>query len=294
MSAAPTARQPAAPSPSGPSGARPEATSPTARVSPYRRRRLAPPLRRYAPPAAVIVGVLVVWQLCVSLGHVDPTILPGPRLIVASTWDDRVNLWPAITTTTEESVLGLLLALAVAFVAGVAIDWSRVVRGSLYPLIVASQTLPIIALAPLVVIWFGFGMFPKIVLVALFSFFPIAVGLVQGLGSADPDAINLARTMRATKLQLLVRVRLPGALPQLFTGLKISVTYAFTSAIVAEFVGATQGIGVYMTSAGTAAPARTDLVLGATLVTAVLTVALFVVVGVAQRLAMPWRARGRA
>jgi ABC-type nitrate/sulfonate/bicarbonate transport system permease component len=159
---------------------------------------------------------------------------------------------------------------------------------------VASQTLPIITLAPLMVIWFGFGLLPKVLLVGFFSFFPITVGLVAGLGSADPDAVNLLRTMRAGTVQILLRVRLPGALPQVFTGLKISVTYAFASAVVAEFVGATKGIGVYMTSVSTAAPVRTDLELGATFVVSILTIALFVIVTLIQRAAMPWRPRERA
>jgi ABC-type nitrate/sulfonate/bicarbonate transport system permease component len=117
---------------------------------------------------------------------------------------------------------------------------------------------------------------------------------VQGLASIDPQTVALLRTMRAGRLQLL-RLRLPGALPQMFTGLRISVTYAFTSAIVAEFVGATQGIGVYMNAARGAAPSQTDLIVGATVVTAVLTIALFALVGLLQRLAMPWQAgRGQA
>jgi ABC-type nitrate/sulfonate/bicarbonate transport system permease component len=245
--------------------------------------------RRLAPPALVFVALLVVWQAVTALARISPTVLPGPRLIAASTFDDRANLWPAVTTTTEETMLGLVLAVGVALVIGTTIHLSRPARGSLYPLIVASQTLPIITLAPLMVIWFGFGLLPKILLVGFFSFFPITVGLVNGLGSVDVDAVNLLRTMRATRAQVLLRVSLPGALPQLFTGLKISVTYAFASAVVAEFVGATQGIGVYMTSVSTAAPVRTDLELGATFVVSILTIALFVLVSVVQRLVMPWR-----
>ena len=243
------------------------------------------------PPLGLLVAFFAAWQLVVSLAGTDPAVLPGPRLIVASTFDDRAALWPSITTTTEEAVLGLLVAIAVAVILAVAIDWSRAVRGSVYPLVVASQTLPIIALAPLVALWFGFGLAPKVWLVALFSFFPIVVGLVQGLGSADRQAVDLLRTMGASQLQLLIQVRLPGAIPQFFTGLKIAVTYAFTSAIVAEFVGGQQGLGVYMQNARNTAPVRTDLVLGATLVTALLTVVLFLLVGVAQRLSMPWRPR---
>ena len=152
---------------------------------------------------------------------------------------------------------------------------------------VASQTLPIIALAPLVVIWFGFGQTPKIVLVALFTFFSIAVGLLQGLASADHDTMSLLRTLGASRLQLLLHARLPSAVPQFFTGLRIAVTYSYVSAIVAEFVGAQQGLGVYMTTAKNAF--RTDLVFGAVLVTALLTLALYAIVALAERLAMPWR-----
>ncbi len=240
---------------------------------------------------AVLAACLAVWQLFVSVRHVSPLVLPGPDLIVRSTWNDRVDIWPAIGVTTEEALLGMALAIVVAVVVAIAIDSFRPIRGSLYPLIVASQTVPIIALAPLVVVWWGFGILPKVVLVALFSFFPISVGLVQGLASADPDAMNLLRTMRANRFQLLWRVRLPSALPQFFTGLKISVTYAYSAAIVAEFLGAQQGLGVYMTTAARAAPMRTDLVLGAVFVIAFLTIALFAVVGVVERLAMPWTPR---
>jgi ABC-type nitrate/sulfonate/bicarbonate transport system permease component len=267
-----------------------------AQVAPARRSSFSTLLvskpRAFLPPAVVLAAVVAGWQLVTTLGHIDPTVLPGPRLVVTSTWDQRRDLSPAVTTTTEEAVVGLLLALVIAFAVGVAIDGWRTVRRSLYPLVVASQTLPIIALAPLVVIWFGFGLDPKIVLVALFSFFPITVGLVQGLGSVDADTVALARTMRATRWQLLTRIKLPAALPQVFTGVRISVTYAFTSAIVAEFVGATQGLGVFMDDARGSAPTETDLVFGATVVVAILTIALFVLVGVVQRLAMPWRPPG--
>lgn len=252
---------------------------------PRRRSRVA---ARLLPPAAVLLGLACIWQLVTWAANIAPTVLPGPILVARSTFDDRANLAPAVWVTTQETLLGLVVAVAVAVSIAVVIDGSRRTRAGLYPLIVGSQTLPIITLAPLVVIWFGFGMLPKVLLVAFFSFFPITVGLVQGLAAADRDAVNLARTLRASRLQLLLKVRLPGALPQLFTGLKISVTYAYTSAVVAEFVGATKGIGVYMTSVSTAAPVRTDLELGATFVVAVLTVALFLLVGLLQRLAMPW------
>ena len=243
-----------------------------------------PPLQRFLSPPAWPYG---------NWWSAPTTSTPScrPVVIARSTWDDRVDIWPAIGVTTEEAVLGMAVAIAVAVLITVSIDTFRSVRGSLYPVIVASQTVPIIALAPLVLVWWGFGLLPKVVLVALFSFFPITVGLVQGLGSADPDAINLLRTMRAGRWQLLRRVRLPNALPQFFTGLEISVTYAYSAAIVAEFVGGMQGLGVYMTQAIHDAPVRMDLVLGAVFVIALLTIALFALVGVVQRVAMPWKPR---
>jgi ABC-type nitrate/sulfonate/bicarbonate transport system permease component len=248
-------------------------------------RTIAPALRRAWPPILVLVVLVVVWQL-VGSGH-SYASLPTPSLVVKSTWQDRSNLWPAAWTTTKEAVIGVLVAIVVALVLAVAIDWSRGIRRSLYPLMVGSQTLPIIVLAPLTIIWFGFGPLPKIALVALFTFFAVAVGLTQGLAAADADAMNLLRTMGASRLQLLLRVRLPTAIPQFFTGLKVAITYSYVSAIVAELVGAQQGLGVYMTTAKNAL--RYDLVFGAVLVTALLTLALFAIVAVFERLAMPWR-----
>src|ERR1700761_755154 len=162
-------------------------------------------VRAWLPPVLLLIALVALWQLWVSAGHLDPQLVPGPWLVVWSTWDDQANIWPAIGTTTEEAVLGLLAATAAAFVIAVAIDTWVPVRRGLYPLIIASQTIPMIALAPLVLIWWGFGLVPKVVLVALFSFFPIAVGLIQGLASADAEALNLLRTMRASRLALLLR-----------------------------------------------------------------------------------------
>jgi ABC-type nitrate/sulfonate/bicarbonate transport system permease component len=238
-------------------------------------------------PALILVVCVVGWDLATRVLDVSSRVLPAPGLVARSTWDDRSSLWPAIETTTKEAVFGIGVAVVVAVVLAIAIDWSPRVRRGVYPLMVASQTLPIIALAPLVVIWFGFGTTPKVVLVALFTFFSIAVGLVQGLASVEHDTMSLLRTMGATRRQLLLHARLPSAVPQFFTGLKIAITYSYVSAIVAEFVGAQQGLGVYMTTSKNAF--RTDLVFGAVLVTAALTLLLFGVVVLLERLATPWR-----
>lgn len=239
------------------------------------------------PPALVLVGLVVLWWAAVAVFEPGDDVLPGPGIVVSSTWEDRAQLWPAMVETSKVALLGIALAIVVAVILAIAIDWSRTVRRSIYPLMVASQTLPIITLAPLVIIWFGFGAGPKIGLVGLFTFFAVAVGLVQGLASADPDASSLLRTMGASRRQLLLRVRLPSAIPQFFTGLKVAVTYSYVAAIVAELVGAQQGLGVYMTAAKSAF--RTDLVFGAVVVTSGLTLLLFLLVIVLERLVMPWR-----
>ena len=239
------------------------------------------------PPALVLAGIVVLWALAVRVFDVDPGVFPAPDEVVSATWEDRASLWPAIVATTKVALLGTALAVVVAVLLALAVDWSPTVRRSVYPLMVASQTIPIIALAPLVIIWFGFGSAPKVALVALFTFFAIAVGVVQGLASADPDASDLLRTMGASRLDVLRRVRIPSAIPSFFTGLKVAATYAFVATIVAEFVGAEQGLGVYLTASKNAL--RTDLVFGATLVTALLTLGLFAVVALLEKAAMPWR-----
>jgi ABC-type nitrate/sulfonate/bicarbonate transport system permease component len=243
-------------------------------------------LRSAWPPALVAALLIVAWDVAANAAHASRS-LPGPGLVVSASWGDRSDLAPAMWATTKEALLGITLAVLCAVVLAVAIDWSRTARRSLYPLMVASQTIPLIALAPLVIIWFGFGPGPKIALVALWTFFAVAVGTVQGLGSADPDAMNLLRTMGASRAQILWHVRLPGALPQFFTGLKVSITFAYVAAIFAEYVGATQGLGYYMSVANQFGNA--DLVFGAVIVSALLTLILFALVAALERAVLRWR-----
>ncbi len=232
---------------------------------------------------------MLAWDLIANAVH-ESLSLPGPWYVVSNTWSDRADLWPAIWTTTREALLGIAVAVVCAVVLAVAVDWSRAVRRSIYPLMVVSQTIPLIALAPLVIIWFGFGSAPKVALVALFTFFAIAVGTIQGLRSTDAETMDLLRTMGASRWQLLWRVRLPSALPQFFTGLKVAVTFAYVAAIFAEYVGATQGLGYYMKTANSYF--NTDLVFGAVIVTALLTLILFGLVSALERAVIRWRPRG--
>ena len=237
-------------------------------------------------PVLVILTLFLVWELWVRWKDVSPTILPTPTDIAEATWRDRANIWGHTWVTLQTVALGFSLALFFAVVIGVVTDSFGSVRRSIYPVIVASQTLPIVAIAPLVVIWFGFDIKSHAFVVALYNFFPITVGLSQGLASTNPDAMNLLRTMGAGRLRLLLRVRFPSALPQLFTGIRVSVSFAVAAAVIAQFVGAVKGLGIYMLIMKNSL--RTDLVFGAVAVTATATLLLFGVVVILQRVIMPW------
>ncbi|HEY1778735.1 MAG TPA: ABC transporter permease [Solirubrobacteraceae bacterium] len=246
--------------------------------------------RKAWPPALALVVLVAAWDLAANAAHASLS-LPGPWLVARASWADRADLSSAMWTTTQEALLGIALAIASAVALAILIDWSRTARRTLYPLMILSQTIPLIALAPLVVIWFGFGQAPKVALVALFTFFAISVGMIQGLDSADVDTMNLLRTMGASRAQILWRVRLPSALPQFFTGLKIGVTFSYVAAIFAEYVGAYGGLGYYMSVASHAF--NTDLVFGAMILTAVLTLILFALVTALERVVIRWRPRAQ-
>ncbi len=176
------------------------------------------------------------------------------------------------------------------------IDASAHLRRALLPVLVTTQTLPIVAIAPLMVLWFGFGLTPKVLIVALVTFFPITVAFAEGFASAEPGAEALLRSMGASRARVFRSVRFPASLPFFFAGLRIAITYAVVAAIFAEYAGASEGLGIYMQNAKNSF--RTDLVLAAVLVSALLTLALFALTYALERVAIPWyrlsRRSGRA
>jgi ABC-type nitrate/sulfonate/bicarbonate transport system permease component len=246
-------------------------------------------LRRFAGfgPAFVLAVVLIAcWELYVRAAQVSVRILPAPSAIVQALF----NNWNVISVNTIqtllETVIGMVLATLFGLLMAILLDISPLTRRAIYPLLIISQTIPIVALAPLLLIWMGFGLEPKVIVVILYCFFPIAVACADGLSSAEPEMLNLLRSMRATRWQTLWLVRLPGAMPAFFSGLRIAVTYSMTGAIVGEFVGAYQGLGIFMvTSANSGA---IDLVFAAILVTALLSLLLFGLVSLMERIALPW------
>jgi ABC-type nitrate/sulfonate/bicarbonate transport system permease component len=238
------------------------------------------------PPLA-IVGLLVAgWQLYANLSGIGNDVLPPPSRVLSVTWDNRGDLWANTLPTLRATLLGFALSLAVGFVLAVLIDASPVLRRALMPLLVTTQTLPIVAIAPLMVLWFGFGLTPKVLLVALVTFFPITVSLAEGFAASEPEAEALLRSMGAGRARVFRSVRFPSSLPFFFAGLRIAITYAVVAAIFAEYAGATEGLGIYMQNAKNSF--RTDLVLAAVLVSAVLTLALFALTYLVERIAIPW------
>src|SRR5690606_31477644 len=204
--------------------------------------------------------------------------------------DHRSALFENTLPTLAATLLGFACSLAVAFVLSVLIDVFKPLRRALMPVLVISQTLPLIAIAPLVVLWFGFGLAPKIMLVALVTFFPMLVALAQGYEATDADIQSLLASMGASRLKIFRLARLPSALPYFFAGLRISITYAVVGAIFAEYAGAAKGLGIYILNAKH--NFRPDLVLSAVMISASLTMVLVWLTHLVQRLVMPWQRLG--
>ncbi len=247
---------------------------------------------RYGPPLAVVAALVAAWELYVDASGVDPVVLPAPSRIVGALLDYRDLALTHALPTLLETLVGFGASVAAAVAVAVVMDRLPPVRRALYPLLVASQTVPILAVAPLMIIWFGFGLLPKVLVIVLVTFFPIVVALLDGFASTDPDAADLLRTMGADDGQIFRKVRLPTALPSFFTGLRISITYAVIGAVFAEYVGSFQGLGIWMQLSKNAY--RTDLVFVAILITAALSIALFALVGLLERLVIPWYGESRA
>lgn len=194
-----------------------------------------------------IVLILAVWQFVSSAGLVPKFMLPSPMDVAAAFINDFSLLMGHAKTTLTEALLGLTIGTALGFVIAVLMDRFSLFEKSAYPLIILTQTVPTVAIAPLLVLWLGYGLLPKVTLVVLTSFFPITVSLLEGFHSADPDALNLLKAMGGNRLQSFVHIKMPSALNQFFSGLKISVSYSVVGAVIAEWLGGLSGLGVYMT-----------------------------------------------
>ena len=206
-------------------------------------------LGEWVPALAVFIGVLLVWQVIDILLDVPPYVLPSPADILAELSERFPQLLRELGWTMVEAVGGFLLGSGVAFLMATVFIHVRMVERSLYPWAVVLQTVPIIAIAPLLTIWFGFGLSPKIVIAAIICFFPMLVNSTRGLRAISPQALELMRILSASRRDIFVRLRLPSSLPYVFSGLKVASTLSVIGAIVAEFTGADRGIGYLVVAA---------------------------------------------
>jgi len=245
----------------------------------------------HAWPAIASVSTLVLaWEAYVQLSGISPTALSAPSRVLVQGFEQRAALADHTLATLQATLFGFSCSLGAAFLFSLLLDFFPPLRRALFPVFVITQTLPLVAIAPLVVLWFGFGLAPKIVLVALVTFFPMLVALVQGYDSTDHDIQALLASMGASRRRIFLAARLPSALPYFFAGFRISITYAVVAAIFAEYAGAVRGLGIYILNAKN--NFRPDLVLAAVLVSATLTLCLFGATIMLQRLAMPWARLG--
>lgn len=197
-------------------------------------------------PALAIAIILIVWQAASSTGLVPKFMLPSPVDVVKAFAADFPLLMDNARVTLAEAFTGLFMGILIGFLMAVAMDRFRCVYQAFYPLIVLTQTVPTIAIAPLLVLWFGYEMMPKVILIIIVTFFPITVSLLDGFRAADKDTISLLRSMGASKMQIFWFVKFPGSLNQFFASLRISVSYAVVGAVISEWLGGFNGLGVYM------------------------------------------------
>lgn len=241
----------------------------------------------WAVPFALIVLIIGGWEVIVRARDTPRWFLPPPTAVVEALFNSRQLLLHHTLVTLEEVAVGLALSFLVGVAFALAIASSRVVERAVYPFVIASQAIPIIALAPILLIWFGYGLTPKVIVVALICFFPIVVNTVDGLRSVDPDLIDLLRSMGASSWTTYRVVRIPSSLPYLFSGTRIAAAVSVIGALIGEWVGSSAGLGYFMIrSAGQFATAR---VFAAVLVSALLGLALFGIVSLLERLLMPWQ-----
>ena len=240
---------------------------------------------------SAIAVILVAWQMVCSMGLIESFLLPSPIQIVRTLIAEFPLLMGHAAVTLAEAFLGLFLGVLLGFAVAVLMDHYEPLYKAFYPLIVLTQTVPAVAIAPLLVLWFGYEMAPKVILIVITTFFPIAVGLLNGFKSADKDQINLMRAMGATRLQVFRHIKLPGSISQFFAGLRISASYAVVGAVIAEWLGGFRGLGVYMTLVKKAY--AFDKMFAVIFLISLISLLLMKAVELAEKKCMPWERNGQ-
>ena len=238
------------------------------------------------PAAGAIALLLLVWHFSCSLGLVPSFMLPSPEAVITALVTEFPLLMQHARVTLAEAAYGLAAGVAVAFVAATLMDRFRFLYKALYPLLIITQTIPSVAIAPLLVLWMGFEMAPKVTLVAITTFFPITIGLLDGYAAADREAAELLRSMGASRSQIFRHLKFPAALSHFFSGLRVSASYAVVGAVISEWLGGFEGLGVYMTRVKKAY--AFDKMFAVIVFITAVSLLLMLCVSLLRKLAMPW------
>ena len=243
-------------------------------------------LRQWVAPVMILVGVVALWEFGVRVWDIPKWQLPSPSEIGRELAASRGLLLGHTLVTLEEIVLGFVAALAAGLVLATGIAYSRILERSVYPIVIASQTIPIIAIAPLLLIWVGYGIAPKVIVVALICFYPIAVNTVDGLKAVDPDMVNMIKTLGASRWQVFTKLQMPTAMPYMFSGIKVAISVSVIAAVIGEWVGASAGLGYLITYSQPLF--LTARVFAAIVVLSAMGISLFLLASVVERKMLPW------
>lgn len=238
-------------------------------------------------PLFLFILLLIIWEVASVTMEIEAWLLPAPSAILLVALEDWQRIMEHLTSTIQLSLVGLCVGCLIGFILAGVLHRFTFLKDAIYPLLILSQNIPIIVLAPLLVIWFGFGMLPKIIVISLICFFPVVVSAADGLRQTPSELRHYFDMMGASKNQLFWKLELPFALPYLFSGLKISATYSVMGAVISEWLGAQKGIGVYMTLASSSF--RTDRVFVAIFVIMLLSLLFFAVITILERICVSWK-----
>ena len=246
---------------------------------------------QWSRPVLLIVMILILWDVVIRVFNIPPYLIPTPFSVVEQLWNEWPMLVKEAGPTTWATLGGFALSVLVGVPIAMLIAYSKLVESYVYPLLVFSQSVPKIAVAPLFVVWFGFGIIPKIIIAFLLGFFPVVVSTVMGFKSVEQDMVDLARSMGSTRLQMFFKINLPQGLPAIFSGMKVSITLAVVGSVVGEFVGSNSGIGYVLQKAN--GNFDLPLMFAALVVLSMIGVILFALLDVLESLMIPWHASQR-
>ncbi len=241
---------------------------------------------KWIPAVAIIVLVLCAWELIVRVRDIASWLLPAPTAIAYALYENNGVLAGHTLVTLEEILIGFALALLAGVLLASGLVLSKTLEKTLYPFLIASQTVPIIVIAPMLLVWVGYGLTPKIIVVALISFFPIVVNTTDGMKSVDRDVENLLRTMGANRWQIFTKIQIPVSLPYLFSGLRVAVAASVIGAVIGEWVGSSEGLGYLMIRSKP--QFQTELVFAAIVILSAMGILLFSLIGFLEKLVIPW------